>query len=258
VLSDVVDRAHAEGAVGTADRAPILLRHSEPIDRSAISAILIAEACVIREALIAALERDGRVRITEATSCPDVAVAAIRHAKPDVTLVQLPIVRGIIAAQAIRAVDYDARLLVFGVSNDAREILAWAEAGVLGCLDHDATLVEFLDAIAKVARGGSCCSSSVAAALFRHVAGVAKQRVSLLGMEAARSPLTSREAEILLLVARGLANKEVAAALSLSVPTVKNHLHRIYQKLGIRRRAETAAWASATPDEFELIEGERG
>ena len=138
-----------------------------------------------------------------------------------------------------RTVALTARLVAFGVPDDEREILAWAEAGVLGCLDRTVALGELVDAIEKVAHSEACCSSAVAATLFRRVSAVARAR--LVGPET-RSPLTPREADILPLVARGLSNKEIAAALSLTVPTVKNHLHRIYRKLGIRRRAETTAW----------------
>jgi two-component system nitrate/nitrite response regulator NarL len=241
VSSIVVSPQQPERPVVEADEGTMMLPRNEADDHAPVSAILVAETDVICEALVGALEGGGRVSIAQTARCPDEAAAAVCRARPDITLLQLPIAQGLIAARVIRAVDAEARLLAFGVSDDEREILAWAEAGVLGCLGRQVTLVVLVDAIEEVARGGAFCSSTIAATLFHHVAAVARYRVR--GPEAASSPLTSREADVLLLVARGLANKEVAIALSVSVPTVKNHLHRIFQKLGIHRRADVCDWA---------------
>src|SRR5205807_1012175 len=89
--------------------------------------------------------------------------------------------------------------------------------------------------------GETVCSPCVAGTLFRRVAALSRARTP-----AAQAPrLTSREVEILRLVARGLSNKEIARILCVQPSTVKNHVHRFFEKLGIHRRDQVGAWLDA-------------
>ena len=81
------------------------------------------------------------------------------------------------------------------------------------------------------------CSPGVAGALLRRVAALAAERRGECGLER----LTAREVEVLRLIERGLANREIAAQLCIELRTVKNHVHRILEKLGVDRRGQAAA-----------------
>jgi DNA-binding NarL/FixJ family response regulator len=95
--------------------------------------------------------------------------------------------------------------------------------------------------ILRAAQGGNACCSSVAEILFRRVAALSRDR-----LVTGPSPhLTRREAEVLRVLADGLSNKEIARALCIELSTVKNHVHRIFEKLGVRDRADAGAWLHA-------------
>jgi two-component system, NarL family, nitrate/nitrite response regulator NarL len=123
-----------------------------------------------------------------------------------------------------------------GVGDSDIEVLACARAGAAGFLPLESGPSELVAAIESIRRDELVCSPHVAALLFR---GQAKRAPGLAGAETTH--LTAREAEVLALIDRGLSNKEIAAQLSLSLTTVKNHVHRILEKLHVRRRGAAAA-----------------
>jgi two-component system nitrate/nitrite response regulator NarL len=206
-----------------------------------ITTLVATEARACGEALAGALERGGGIHVLATVATGDEVVSAFRASSPQVVVLQLPLAEGLLVSRAIRTADRDAKIVVFGVPNDEREIVAWAEAGVLGCLGRQSSMHELAEAIESVACGQASCSASVTTTLFRRVAALAEAHQPNGG----GPPLTSREIEVLHLVAQGLSNKQIARMLSLQLPTVKNHVHRILQKLGIHSRAEATHWIAA-------------
>lgn len=93
--------------------------------------------------------------------------------------------------------------------------------------------------VESVPRGETLCSPGIAATLFHRVAALARE----LQLEPIEGRLTARELDVRRLIEEGLANKEIATALSIELPTVKNHVHRILEKLNVRHRTEAAARA---------------
>lgn len=126
-----------------------------------------------------------------------------------------------------------AKILMFNVSDDDRAIVECVRVGASGCVLQDASLEDLLAAIHSLASGTPAHSPRVITSLFTYVAQLAA------GEERpAPTPLTPREEQILALLLEGLSNKEIADRLVLQPQTVKNYVHLVLEKLGLRDRLE--------------------
>jgi two-component system nitrate/nitrite response regulator NarL len=169
--------------------------------------------------------RDGLQRMRDLLPPPSVALLDLGH--PD----------GLAAAQAMRDRLPAVRRVALGIREVEPDVIAWAEAGVDGFVSRDASLDDLMATVAAVAAGETLCSPKVAATLLRRVATLAGERHPA----AAHPPLTAREHEIVGLIDQGLSNKEIATRLRIELPTVKNHVHNLLEKLQVHRRGEAAA-----------------
>ena len=126
-----------------------------------------------------------------------------------------------------------APLLVFNVADEDRMIIDCVQVGASGCVLQDAELDEMVASIRAVAAGVSPCSARVVTSLFRYVASRRDEDHPVLAPS-----LTSREEEVLRLVAAGLSNRQIAERLGLRPQTVKNHVRRVFEKLDVHSRLE--------------------
>ncbi|MCA9609390.1 MAG: response regulator transcription factor, partial [Myxococcales bacterium] len=156
---------------------------------------------------------------------------------PDVVLMDLrmPRVDGVRATRAIRdALGDRVRVLVLTTFDDDASILRALEAGAVGYLLKDVSRERLLEAIANAARGEAPLSDRVGARLLEWVGkGAPVDPLSALG-------LSARERDVLESLSGGHSNKEIAAALGVSEGTVKNHLTRVFEKLGVEDRTQAA------------------
>src|SRR5262249_53481217 len=139
------------------------------------------------------------------------------------------------------------RIVALGIAETEREVIACAEAGVTAYVPRAASAADAVDVIAAVARGEARCPPRIVGSLLRRIAAMAAERESdpVKGLLAA---LTARESEIFTLLQQGLPNKLISRRLGIELSTVKNHVHSVFSKLGMRRRAEAAvSAAAATP-----------
>jgi DNA-binding NarL/FixJ family response regulator len=135
-----------------------------------------------------------------------------------------------------------AKLIVVGLEQEDESLVDFIEAGALGYVLRASSPDDLVAAIHAVQQGMVTCSPRVVASVLA--------RISLLSRHAAPAPavsevepLTLREREILTLLAAGLGNKEVGQRLRITVQTVKNHVHRILEKLGVHRRRDAVRLA---------------
>ena len=209
-----------------------------------IGVVVISGICLYREGLTEMLGRAELISVVGSASDvgEGVAVCAELDEAPDVILLDTIPADAEMRIRELLAELPGARVLALTVPNHENEILAVAEAGIAGFVTSDASIDELVAAIESVARGEALCSPSMAAALIRRLASLARERAASDPIR----PLTMRECEILELISEGLSNKQIAQRLRVELSTVKNHVHRILAKLGVHRRAEAAALARAS------------
>jgi DNA-binding NarL/FixJ family response regulator len=198
---------------------------------------LVCRTCLYRESLASHLKREFEV--VGAASDAFVSLAEIRRCNVDVVLLDADARDSISAVRAVLRDAPDTQVVVLGMTEDDRALIAFAEAGISGYFSREASIGDLVSGVRSVARGELLCSPRMAATLLRRVRSLA--RTDAAAPTDAR--LTARQLEIVDLIEQGLSNKEIARCLRIELPTVKNHLHSIYERLGVHGRGEAAARA---------------
>lgn len=135
----------------------------------------------------------------------------------------------------------DLKTVVLGLSGGVGELRRCAEAGVHGYAYRDTPFDELTATLAAVVRGRRVCGSRATREVFSLLARLGRRDRRRDQMDALR--LTPRQMEVLRLMAKGLGNLKIAAHLGLSHYTVKNHVHNILERLGVKDRTEAVAFA---------------
>lgn len=201
-----------------------------------IRVLLVDDHPVVREGIRGMLDAEADLSIVgEAASGPE-SVARVAELDPDVVLMDLrmPGGDGVEATERIRVEFTDVHVLVLTTYDTDRDILRAVEAGATGYLLKDTPRAELADSVRSAARGETVLSGRLAGKVLT---GIRRQE----GPE--RPVLSPRESEVLRLAAEGRTNAAIGSALHISAMTVKTHLVRIYEKLGVSDR--TAAVSRA-------------
>jgi DNA-binding NarL/FixJ family response regulator len=200
-----------------------------------IRVLLAEDHAVVRAGLKQLLDRAGDIEVVGAAADGAQAVELADDHGPDVILMDLsmPVMDGIEATKRILAADPDARVVVLTSLTDRERILGALDAGALGYLLKDAEPEAIHEALRAAARGESPLAPKAAAELL---ASRAERPTG--GIE-----LTARERDVLELVIRGDANKQIARKLGISEKTVKGHLTNLFQRIGVQDRTQAALWA---------------
>jgi DNA-binding NarL/FixJ family response regulator len=186
-------------------------------------------------------ELAGLVEVAGDAGDVDAAVAAIPAAGPDVVLldVHLPGGGGAEVIRRVLAVSPSTRFLALSVSDAPEDVIAVIRAGARGYLTKSVSGVELAEAIERVAAGDAVFSPRLAGFVLDAFAGSLP-----LPSDPELDQLTPRERDVLRLIARGYAYKEVARRLSLSVKTVETHVSSVLRKLQLSSRHELTRWAT--------------
>ncbi|PKW09006.1 two component transcriptional regulator, LuxR family [Streptomyces sp. 1222.5] len=174
------------------------------------------------------------------------AVDRVRELAPDVVLmdIRMPELNGIEATREIVAADAAAKVLVLTTFDLDEYVYQALRAGASGFLLKDASARQLADGVRVVASGEALLAPSVTKRLISEFSRLSEApRLLPAGAQAAYGELTDRETEVLVLIAQGLSNAEIAERLVVAESTIKTHVSRILVKLGLRDRTQAAVFA---------------
>jgi len=202
-----------------------------------VRVFLVGEVRFYREGLTRLLSEEPSMEVVGSGPPDECCLQTIAHVRPRVVLIDSAIARHVVFVSQTVDASPGCAVVALGVRNDEREVVGCAEAGVAGYVAASASASELAENLRALLCGSFPCPAATASVLLRNV-GATFRRMQRDGSD---WHLTQREKDVLVLVDRGFSNKEIAAALSIELPTVKNHVHNILGKLGVSRRGVAAA-----------------
>jgi DNA-binding NarL/FixJ family response regulator len=210
---------------------------------SAIRVLVADDQRVVREGVATILGLLPGIEVVGEAGDGEEAIALTGELSPDVVLMDLRMPRcdGVEATRRLNELAPATRVIVLTTYADDRSLVSALQAGARGFLTKDAGADEVRKAIEAVARGEAAIDPAVQHHLVEAVA--AGQAPAQQSAPELPDGLTAREAEILSLIAEGLANSEIAARLVISEATVKSHVNHVFTKTGVRDRAQAVTYA---------------
>jgi DNA-binding NarL/FixJ family response regulator len=208
--------------------------------REPILVFILSDVRLTREGLAVLLARDASLMVVGAESASG-AGAHIAELRPDIVLLDATLDDMVGCAQRLRDAVNGIKIVAFALGELDRELIACAEAGVSAFVGRDGSHQDLLRAIDQARRGEFSVSPHQTMLLLGRIAELAEMRSQSPGA----ANLTRREREIVLLIERGLSNKEIARQLMIETATIKNHVHNILEKMQLRSRGEIAACVRA-------------
>jgi DNA-binding NarL/FixJ family response regulator len=201
---------------------------------------LLAENRLLREALARVLSKRCDISVAGVSRAADHTFAEIAAAETEILLLDA-LSSGLpefsFVRTALRTIP-ELRVLLLGMEDNEDLFLRAVRAGVAGYLLREASALEVVAAVRAVAQGEAVCPPRLCLALFRQVARERERFTIPAGQIQIQLGLTRRQQQLVPLIAQGLTNKEIATQLNLSEQTVKNHIHRMIQRVGADGRLE--------------------
>lgn len=224
------DSAQPSAAPQRAQGIRILIADDHPIFRDGLKRLLALE--------------EGFEVVGEASDGEEV-LELVRSTDPDILLLDLrmPGLDGLSVLQRLKYTGSKARVIVLTASEDKNEFVQAMKHGCCGIVLKQTATELLFKSIRKVHGGEIWLDSHTTAAVMRQFASPVRGAIDPERKARERNPLSQREREIVSLVAQGFKNKEIAERIFISEQTVKNHLHNIFDKLGVSDRLELALYA---------------
>ncbi|GAB4585730.1 response regulator [Nocardia sp. IFM 10818] len=209
---------------------------------TSIRVVVADDQHVVRESLAVLLNAQPGIEVVGQAADGEQAVAEIARSRPDIVLmdVRMPILDGLEAAAHITAADHPPKIIMLTTFDLDEYVYAALRAGASGFLLKDVSAHALGDAVRAVARGDAMLAPSVTRRLLERFTRFPDRFAPLVQRS---EELTARENDVLVLIARGLSNAEIAGELVISEQTVKTHVGRILDKLHLRDRTQAAIYA---------------
>jgi DNA-binding NarL/FixJ family response regulator len=210
-----------------------------------IRVVIADDHQVVRSGLERLMEGWSNVSVVGTAADGAEAVRLTALHRPDVVLmdISMPVMGGLEATRRIVAAWPDVQVVILTSYDDKPTVAEALDAGAIGYLLKDSDPATLREGIESAAHGGSPLNPRVARSIL-----------SARREERSEPAITDREREILELLRRGLANKEIAAQLGITVKTVKAHLSSLFQKIGVLDRTQAALWAERFAPERPTID----
>jgi len=212
--------------------------------KECITVLLAEDHVVVREGLRTMIEADGDIKVVGEAKTGREAVSMTRQLSPDVVVmdIAMPLLNGIQATQQILSEGPKAKVLVLSAHGDPEYVDQLMALGVVGYLTKQTSAEMLARAVREVYLGGTFFSPSVAKHLRDHYVKVSPPNKRL---KRNNILLTSRESELLQLIAEGHVNKQIASELQISIKTVEKHRQHLMEKLNIHEIAGLTRYAIA-------------
>ena len=203
-----------------------------------IKVMIADDHSLIREGIKQLLEFDGSIEVVSEASNGIECLEKLKTITPDVLLldINMPEKNGLEVLDEIKKNDYEVKVLILTVHNELEYMIKAIDIGVNGYILKDSESSELKKAIRAVLSGENYIQASLIPALNNRLANrdIDKDKID---------SLTSRELEVLIQVANGMINKEIATNLNISERTVKNHISNIFKKIDVSDRTQAAVFA---------------
>ncbi|AXE78753.1 MULTISPECIES: response regulator [Streptomyces] len=209
----------------------------------AIRVLIVDDQMMVREGFSVLLNAMPGIEVVGEAVDGRQAIAQVAALRPDVVLmdIRMPELNGIEATREIIAADADAKVLVLTTFDLDEYVYQALRAGASGFLLKDASARQLADGVRVVAAGEALLAPTVTKRLINEFSKLAE--TPRLPAFARIGDLTERETEVLVLIAQGRSNAEIASHLVVAESTIKTHVSRILVKLGLRDRTQAAVFA---------------
>ncbi len=223
------------------DKMPTSQTDDQATPERPLRLLVVDDHEVVRQGLVALLDRRDEFQVVAEAGTMAESIAAARRFQPDLVVmdVRLPDGSGVEACREIRSERPETKVVMLTSYPDEEAVLSAIIAGASGYLLKQIRGRDLVTALQSVARGDSLLDPGVTERVLERV-----RRAATGGEQDELSQLTAQERKILLLVAEGKTNKEIAGDVFLSDKTVKNYVSSILSKLNLERRAQAAAFVA--------------
>jgi DNA-binding NarL/FixJ family response regulator len=228
------------GGVVEANVAPDLAVAENRGDRS-LRVLVVWAVRFTRESLAQTLEGDPLVSVIGQCGNLAEATALTANLRADLILLDARIPDGPVAVRRALDIAPDLRIIACSVRETEEDIIAWAEAGVIGYIPRTAALADFVRLMLDIHNGEQISSGHIVTGLLRRIALSARRRPNG-NTNLPLFALTKREREAAELIRTGLSDKEIARQLNISLATTKSHVHNLLGKLNVQRRSQVAEY----------------
>ncbi|MDV6278657.1 response regulator transcription factor [Rhodococcus erythropolis] len=191
---------------------------------------------VYREGVVRALSESGSAEVVADVENGRSALEAIRNLHPDIALLdyRMPQLDGLAVAHAVMRDGLSVRVLILSVTDDSATVYRALAEGASGFITKESSRQEIVDAVISCARGNNVLPSHLAGALASEIRQRARGDATLL---------TKRELQVVQLIALGRTVAQIAEELFLAPTTIKSHIQKLYEKLGVSDRGSAVAVA---------------
>ncbi len=208
-----------------------------------IRILVIEDNRVLRDGLTVMLNGQADMRVVATIGSGNNVLLKASQIKPHVILLDVGLknFNELSVVESVRKNLPEVKVIGMGLIPTQSDIVEFVAAGASGFILKDATVKEFLGTIRSVAQGVNVLPPSLTDSLFSHVVELALKKRKGKKLNAVR--MTKREREIIVLIADGLSNKEIAQRLNIATHTVKSHVHNVMEKLALHSRLQIAKFS---------------